>query len=98
MYNCAKQVANCLHFCLLFFENCVALISINFYVGQHHDQFIFRNDSMCHLVPLANCLKNSKKILFMQLHKKNPAFFFPFPPLTVTEYPSRICMQELCRS
>lgn len=82
----AKQVANCLHFCLHFFENCVALISINFYVGQHCDLFSFRNDTTCHLVPLANCPKSSIKTFFMQLHLFFPCFF---PPLAVTEYPPR---------
>lgn len=78
MCSCAKQVANCLYFCLHFFENRVALISINFYVGQHLDQFIFRNDSPCHLVPLANCLKNSIKKIFHAAPQEISGFFSSF--------------------
>lgn len=76
--SCAKQDANCLRFCLHFFENCVALICINFYVGQHCDQFVFRNDSTCHLVPLANSLKNSIKKFFHAAPQEKSGFFFPF--------------------
>lgn len=76
----AKQAANCLHFCLHFFENCVALISMKFYVGQHCDPFSFRKNTTRHLVPLANCLKRSVRTFFMQLHKENPSLFSLFLP------------------
>lgn len=69
--------------CLHFLENCMALISINLCVRQ---QFIYKNDLMCHFVPLKNTIKNFFSCISIRRIHLFPPLVFP-PPTSLRIHP-----------